>query len=100
MRLAAAALGLEAGTTVAPGGVDQHAAYLGLGLVDGDQFVDDALDDESRVRMADRSPESDGDPGIDVSVLKMKPAESVRNSPRERKMFAVGDDGPGDQSLY
>ncbi|GAS87244.1 FGGY family carbohydrate kinase [Mycolicibacterium brisbanense] len=36
---AAAALGLEAGTTVAPGGGDQHAAYLGLGLVDGDQYI-------------------------------------------------------------
>jgi xylulokinase len=35
---AAAELGLPAGVVVAPGGGDQHAGYLGLGLTDGDQY--------------------------------------------------------------
>ncbi|MGB3482099.1 MAG: FGGY family carbohydrate kinase [Mycobacterium sp.] len=35
---AASELGLPAGVVVAPGGGDQHAGYLGLGLSDGDQY--------------------------------------------------------------
>lgn len=35
---AAAALGLDTDVLVGPGGGDQHAAYLGLGLIDGDQY--------------------------------------------------------------
>lgn len=36
---AAEALGLDPGARVGPGGGDQHAAYLGLGLGDGDQYI-------------------------------------------------------------
>lgn len=36
---AAEALGLGIDTLVGPGGGDQHAAYLGLGLRDGDQYI-------------------------------------------------------------
>jgi xylulokinase len=36
---AAEALGLAPDTLVGPGGGDQHAAYLGLGLRDGDQYI-------------------------------------------------------------
>jgi xylulokinase len=35
---AADELGLPSGVLVAPGGGDQHAGYLGLGLIDGDQY--------------------------------------------------------------
>ncbi|MDT5105207.1 MAG: xylulokinase [Mycobacterium sp.] len=35
---AADELGLPPGVLVAPGGGDQHAGYLGLGLIDGDQY--------------------------------------------------------------
>ncbi|BBZ60440.1 xylulokinase [Mycolicibacterium monacense] len=36
---AAEILGLDGDVVVAPGGGDQHAAYLGLGLRDGDQYI-------------------------------------------------------------
>lgn len=36
---AAQALGLDVDVVVGPGGGDQHAAYLGLGLNDGDQYI-------------------------------------------------------------
>lgn len=36
---ALAELGLDGDIVVAPGGGDQHAAYLGLGLTDGDQYI-------------------------------------------------------------
>ncbi|MCU1699275.1 MAG: xylulokinase [Mycobacterium sp.] len=36
--VAADELGLSSGVLVGPGGGDQHAGYLGLGLIDGDQY--------------------------------------------------------------
>ncbi|MBB5162325.1 xylulokinase [Mycobacterium sp. AZCC_0083] len=36
--VAADQLGLPSGVLVGPGGGDQHAGYLGLGLIDGDQY--------------------------------------------------------------
>ncbi|WP_193048103.1 FGGY family carbohydrate kinase [Mycolicibacterium baixiangningiae] len=36
---AAEVLGLDGDVVVGPGGGDQHAAYLGLGLRDGDQYI-------------------------------------------------------------
>lgn len=37
--VAAELLGLDVDVVVGPGGGDQHAAYLGLGLRDGDQYI-------------------------------------------------------------
>ncbi|WP_199254213.1 xylulokinase [Mycolicibacterium mengxianglii] len=50
----AAELGLPAGVVVAPGGGDQHAGYLGLGLTDGDQYF--GLGTSGVVATSSRSP--------------------------------------------
>jgi xylulokinase len=60
---AAAELGLDTDVLVAPGGGDQHAGYLGLGLADGDQYI--GIGTSGVVATSSRSPVFDPDGLVD-----------------------------------
>jgi xylulokinase len=99
---AADELGLPAGVVVAPGGGDQHAGYLGLGLTDGDQYF--GIGTSGVVATSSRSPVFDPTGMVDgVADLTggYLPLVSTLNAARVGDVAArlLGTDLPGLEQL-
>ncbi|TFV58018.1 xylulokinase [Mycobacterium sp. PS03-16] len=95
---AAEALGLDGDILVGPGGGDQHTAYLGLGLRDGDQYI--GIGTSGVVATASRTPVFDESGMVDgVADLTggYLPLVSTLNAARVSDVAArlLGTDLPG-----